>query len=334
MSDVTVWGIHAGRTGDADSLFLAKNVIALGWAEVGAISELSPSRETFKEAVGRAYSDWSNGRVANAAGQLFRFSHEMKTGDLVAYPSKQDRQVHIGKITGNIEYRPDLSKGYPQIRSVKWLKCVMRTAFSQGALYEMGSAMSFFQIKTYSDEVIAATEGREPQISAPSEDESVAFVADDIEQQTRDFILKQLSRELKGLPLEEFVKHLLERMGYKARLTRANEPSVDILAHKDALGFEPPIIKVQVKSNDGKISDRDVSALYGKVGNGEHGLLVTLGEFTPAAHTFANSKSNLRLIDGDELVELIYQYYDMFDAKYKGILPLKKVYVPEVIDAE
>lgn len=28
---VNVWGIHGGRTGDAHSLFLQKNFIALGW---------------------------------------------------------------------------------------------------------------------------------------------------------------------------------------------------------------------------------------------------------------------------------------------------------------
>ncbi len=70
------------------------------------------------------------------------------------------------------------------------------------------------------------------------------------------------------------------------------------------LGFEPPIIKVQVKSDEGAVGDPTVSALYGKVGDKEFGLLVTLGPFTKQAETFAAGKSNLRLISGDELVEL------------------------------
>ncbi|MCK4393283.1 restriction endonuclease [Candidatus Bipolaricaulota bacterium] len=69
----------------------------------------------------------------------------------------------------------------------------------------------------------------------------------------------------------------------------------------------------------------------GKVDNGEFGLLVTLGTFTPAAKSFARGKSNLRLIDGGELVDLIFEYYEQFDSKYKGLLPLKHVYVPEPI---
>jgi restriction system protein len=52
-----------------------------------------------------------------------------------------------------------------------------------------------------------------------------------------------------------------------------------------------------------------VGALYGKVAAGEVGLLVTLGTFTNQAKSFAHSKSNLRLIDGEELVGLILAHY-------------------------
>jgi hypothetical protein len=49
---------------------------------------------------------------------------------------------------------------------------------------------------------------------------------------------------------------------------------------------------------------------------------------------FAQSKSNLRLIDGEELVALILQHYEQFDSRYKGLLPLKRVYVPEPLEEE
>ena len=132
--------------------------------------------------------------------------------------------------------------------------------------------------------------------------------------------------------MEEFVAHLLEKMGYHARLMKTGEPSVDLIAHRDDLGFEPPIIKVQVKSGDSSVGDKDVSALYGKVDTGEYGLVVSLGQFTEKVRTFAQSKSNLRLIDGAELVDLIFEYYGQFDAKYKGILPLRKIYVPQTLE--
>ena len=164
-------------------------------------------------------------------------------------------------------------------------------------------------------------------------DETVALVAEDIEQTARDFILKRLAQELKGHPLAEFVAHLLNAMGYQTRISpEGPDGGIDIIAHKDELGFEPPIIKVQVKSTEGSVGDPVVSALYGKVEASEFGLLVTLGSVTNQARTFARSKSNLRLIDGEEFVDLVLQHYDQFDAKYKGLLPLRRVFVPAPLD--
>jgi restriction system protein len=34
MEEVTLWGTHAGKTGDADSLFLQKNIATFGWREM------------------------------------------------------------------------------------------------------------------------------------------------------------------------------------------------------------------------------------------------------------------------------------------------------------
>lgn len=330
-SNTPLWGIHAGKTGDAASLFLNKDCVALGWQSMGDLGKISPNREAFKSAVAKAYPNKKAGAIPNNAGQLFRFVHEMKEGDLVIFPHKHERKIHIGIVAGPYEYRPGGESNYPHIRKVKWLKTVERTLFTQGALYEIGSALSFFQVKTYADEFRAALEGK--AIAPPvSEDLTIPNVAADIEETTCDFVLKRLSQELKGVPMESFVKHLLECMGYQARLARKNEPSVDVIAHKDHLGIEPPIIKVQVKSGDGTITDKDVSALFGKLSSGEYGLFVTLGTYSPQCRNFEQSKANLRLIDGDELVDLIFQHYEKFDSRYKTVLPLRRIYVPELID--
>lgn len=197
-----------------------------------------------------------------------------------------------------------------------------------------GSRMSLFQIKTYVDEFLAAAEGKvPPSIIPPAIDETVAIVAEDIEETARDFILKRLAQELKGHPLAEFIGHILQAMGYRTRVSpEGPDGGVDIIAHKDELGFEPPIIKVQVKSTEATIGDPVVASLYGKVSHGEYGLFVTLGTFTSAARSFERGKSNLRLIDGTDLVSLILQHYEQLDSRYKGLIPLRRVYVPEPID--
>ena len=58
----------------------------------------------------------------------------------------------------------------------------------------------------------------------------------------------------------------------------------------------------------------------------------TVNTFSPSSRNFEQSKPNLRLFDGDELVDLILQHYDHFDARHKGLLPLRRVYVPEGIE--
>jgi restriction system protein len=55
---------------------------------------------------------------------------------------------------------------------------------------------------------------------------------------------------------------------------------------------------------------------------------VTLGDYTTQARQFERAKHNLRLIDGEELVSLIFNHYDRFEPRYQMLLPMKKVYIP------
>lgn len=158
--ETTVWGIHGGRTGDADSLFLQHDFVALGWEAIGDLSTMASDRDEFKAAVIAAYPDKKPGAVPVDAGQLYRFVHELQTGDLIGYPSKKDKHIHIGRIGGPYTYLLSPEVKYPHKRRVDWLVVIPRTHFSQGALYEIGSAMSFFQIKNYADEFRAAAEGK------------------------------------------------------------------------------------------------------------------------------------------------------------------------------
>jgi restriction system protein len=301
---------------------------------MGDLAKIGCDRDAIKTAVAKAYPDAKPGAIPNYAGQLLRFVCEMKIGDLILYPSRRDRTVHFARIESAYTYSPQASPQYPNQRSVRWLKAVPRTQFTQGALYELGSAMSLFQIRNYADEYRAALTG-DVHVEPVKQDETVAIVAEDIDENTRDFILKTLAQELKGHPLAHFVANLLRTMAYRTRVSpEGPDGGVDIIAHRDELGFEPPIIKVQVKSGDkGTIGDPVVSALYGKVGPNEFGMIVTLGTFTAQASNFAKSKTNLRLIDGNELVDLILSHYEQFDSSYKGMLPLRRVYVPEPLSS-
>jgi restriction system protein len=162
------------------------------------------------------------------------------------------------------------------------------------------------------------------------DDATITAVRVDVEENTRDYIIKALAQHTKGHPFQDFVADLLRTIGYRTRVSPpGTDGGIDIVAHRDELGFEPPIVKVQVKSTEGKVGDPEVSHLSGKLGAGEYGLVVTLGYFTPPAIQFARSKSNLRLIDADDLVAMVLEHYEALDPRYKALIPMKRVYVPD-----
>ncbi len=317
-----IWGIH---TKD-DTLFLKDNIIAIGWHRMGDLSLIPSNRDAFKDKYIQVYPDAKKGSIATGAGMLYRFCYEIQIGDYVIFPSKSNREVNIGIIAGDYVYDPD-QKEYVQTRKVKWLRHLPRTAFSQGALYEIGSAMSLFTVKNYAEEYLAALDKNfKKGISSDSEDESVGATAEDIIESTRDFILKELSRQLKGYDLEDFVADLLQAMGYRTTVSqRGGDSGIDITAYKDEL---PPRILVQVKSQDGVVNETTIQSLKGAMREGDYGLFITLSNYTKNAQKYLDSTPIIRGINGTELVDLILKYYEDLSEKYRRLIPLKQVYIP------
>jgi restriction system protein len=324
MTDKTIWGIHMRRTHGLTPI--EQSYIAIGWREMGDLSLIKPNRDAFKAAYEQGYPDAGPGTVRTSAGVPFRFLVEMKPRDLVIFPSKPDRMVNIGVVESEYVYLPQAPFDCPHRRAVKWLKHIPRADFSQAALNEIGSALTLFKVATNSDEFMAALEGH-------------AFEPDEIDEASADRVTEQV--EVKRLKtsqtpyqFEHFIAHLLKCMGYHCRVTQASaDGGVDIIAHRDELGFEPPIIKVQCKQVLSTIGRPDVQKLFGAIEREEKGLFVTLGSFTADARTFEQTKPNLRLIDGSALIELIYEHYHQFEPRYQMLLPLKRSYIPGPIAA-
>ncbi len=325
--DTRVWGIHT----QDDKLFLTDNKIAIGWHVFGNLSQVEATRTAFKERYIEAYPDAKKGSVPTSSGMLFRFMHEAQIGDYVIFPSKSDRKINIGVIESDYHYAPSAGE-YVQQRNVKWLRHLPRTFFSQGALYEIGSAMSFFAVKNYADEFLSALDKdfNNHVSETNEEDESVAATADDIIESTRDFILKELSKNLKGYDLEEFVADLLRAMGYRTTVSpHGGDSGIDITAYKDEL---PPRIVVQVKSQDSDIKETTIQSLKGAMREGDYGLFVTLSNYTKNAQKYLDNTPIIRGINGTELVDLILKYYEDLSEKYRKMIPLKMVYIPVARD--
>lgn len=322
-----VWGIH---TLD-DSLFLKGELIAIGWKEMGDLSVINNTREVFKSKYAEVYPDAKKGSIATSAGMLYRFCHEAQVGDYVVFPSKADRNIYIGVIEGVYQHDENAYE-YVNQRKVKWLAHVPRMSFSQGALYEVGSALTFFMIKSYAEEFLRALDKgfKKSVLAEKGDDETVAATAEGIMENTKDFILKELSRQMKGYDMEDFVADLLNAMGYRTSVSlKGGDRGIDIFAYKDEL---PPRIAVQVKSQDGDIKETILHSLKGAMKEGDYGLFITLSDFSPNARKYLNENPIIRGINGVELVDLILEYYEKLSPKHKMVIPLKKVYIPVSTD--
>lgn len=272
---------------------------------------------------------------------IFRFVHEIKAGDYVVYPSKHDRMVNIGKFTGEFVYEAgsaDDNDEYPNSRIIEWIDHFPRSELSQSTLYEMGAFITLFLIKDDSTaELLAkidpnASNEQETDEDNILDDDSVSStVTRQAEETTEDFVIKRIHERLSGHEFEHFVAHLLERMGYTVRVTqKSSDGGIDVIAHNDKLGFEPPIIKVQCKRTTNQINETQVRELLGTLVEGEYGLFVTLGAFAPKVRQSERNLSKLRLIDGEQLFELIVKHYADLSPRYRTLIPLRQIYVPDL----
>jgi restriction system protein len=330
-----VWAVRAGGDSEADPLFIENGQIAVSFRDVDRdVSALPAQRAAFKDAFARN-GEAKPGAIPVQAGQLFRFVHEMKIGDRVIYPRKIDRTLLWGEVSTPYIYDRTNNPNFPHRRGVLWRSSLSRDLFSQGALYELGSVLTLFEVRNFASEFIrrfeTAGDGPAPAL-APKEDETEVRVARDIAETTRDFIAKRIKTDLKGFPLEPFVADLFRAMGYNAHATRAvRDDGIDVIAHRDELGIEPPILKIQVKAYEGNVGPDLVKAFYAMIHERDVGIFITTGGYTAAAQNFAGAKGNLKLVDGVEFVSLIEKYYDGMDLKFRKQIPLRRVLVPDVL---
>jgi restriction system protein len=332
----TMWGVH----NDEPQLDLIGNgFVSIGWEEMGDLSAIGYDKEAMKAKLTAMYPDMKPGAVPGTAGTLLAFSHRMQRGDLVVYPYKPDSTLNFARIDSDYYFEGSVPL-HQNRRNVTWLSTgVPRTTFSQSARYEVGAAVTVFRVRRHKQEFVDFIDGSPPVLPvSPTRmtSEDAAEVAADepnaeqIETYTRDFIIEKLMKQLEGVQFEHFVAHLLQVVGYRTHITRASgDGGFDIIASRDPLLLEPPIIKVQCKRTTSSIGGPDVQRLTGTLapGGSELGLFVTLGAYSMDAKHEERRRQNLRLINGTELVNLIFDHYEKFSPEYKRLLPMRSVYV-------
>lgn len=334
---VKVWGVHMPSV--VGDLPTQDNFVCVGWPEVGNIFDLPPNREVFKARLKDAYPDKKPGAIPVDAGTLYRFAHEVKAGDIIVWPSKHNRRVNIGIANGKKWHAPGNEvdgEDFPNFLGVDWKIDVSREKFSQAALNEIGSFITLFRIRNHEGQFRTHLDG-DPQSHGDEEenfpdDLATQGVSRIAEESTQDFVIRRLTKALSGHDFEHFVAHVLECMGYSARVTeKSGDGGVDVIAHTDELGFQPPIIKVQCKLQSDTVGEPEIHQLIGTLGEGEFGLFVTLSSYSRPARLRERTAPRLRLLDGEDFVELIQQHYTKLSPRYRTMIPLRQIYIPDIL---
>lgn len=331
---MSVWLVRAGRNGEREDLAMDRNLAVYGAEELPDLGKVK-SKEEMVTLFRAAYADAKEGTVQAWAAQAFKFVRQIKKGDTVVLPLKTRGVIALGEVTGDYQYRTDLGELVRHVRPVKWIrKDVPRTTFKQDLLFSLGAAMTIAQITRNNAEqrVLAVLKGGsdsgEPGDSPEGTIEDEATVS--VEQVARDQLLRFIERNFRTHDLARLVDAVLQAEGYSTHLSPPGpDKGVDILAGTGALGFDPPRICVQVKSQASPVDAPTVRELQGVMQSfkADHGLLVSWGGFTSSAIRESREKYfSVRLWNSDDILNALLKNYNKLPEVFRAELPLKPIW--------
>ena len=327
---MALWLVRAGSNGEQEEAAIENKVVTIGWNDLPDLSKVA-SRDELKSAYSNVYPGSKKHSIANVAGQIWRFAHEIKKDDLVVLPLKRSANIAIGRVDGPYKFIEGKDKILRYVIPVQWIKTdIPRTAFEQDLLYSFGAFMTVCQINRNNalERVKAVLDGKRLNIPLGFEasDDEVA----DIEQMARDQLISFINQNFKGHDLTHLVAAILKTQGYHTFISPPGaDGGIDILAGKGPMGFDRPHLAVQVKSSASPADVEVVRSFEGaaKRHDADSLLFVSWGGFNRAVYKECKSSFfNLRFWTSDDLLDALFVNYDKLDANMQAELPLKRIW--------
>jgi restriction system protein len=142
--------------------------------------------------------------------------------------------------------------------------------------------------------------------------------------------LKKQINQKNPYDFQELVAALLRGMGYYTPFVapKGKDGGVDVIAYRDPLGTVTPRIKVQIKHREVSATVQEIRQLMGLLQkDGDVGMFVSSGSFTPDAKTTARSSHvHVELVDLDRFITLWQEFYPKLADEDKALLPLMPIY--------
>lgn len=253
---MSLWVVRAGKYGEQEDTAVKNSLVCHGWNELPDYFTLT--KDELRKVYREKYPRETEKQIVSRLGQVWRFAHVIKKGDLVALPLKSQSAFEFGRITGDYQYE-EIAPNVKHIRRVEWLKngTVQRSLLPEDILFSMNSALTVFRVDRNEAEKrvndILASGPKAFELSVEDVEAEIPDVATedavDLEQSARDEIIKFIQAEFREHDLAYLVAAILMAQGYKTRVSPPGpDGGVDILAGSGPLGFDQPRLCVQVKS--------------------------------------------------------------------------------------
>lgn len=339
----TAWMIRAGEGASLVEQCIEGGHIAVNFGQ--AIFSALPAkgrREDLARAFREKHPDWSEHKVANVSGQLYRFLAEIKVGDEVVTGDPARRLYYLGVVESEAEFVAG-GEAMPFRRRVKWTRKALRDELSVETRNTLGAIQTLFRLNAEAsadlrqhavDIGATPTSKPKPPEAAANKGEregrSIDELRKEVVEKAHEFIEDLIAR-LDPYEMQDLVAGILRAMGYKTRVSPpGSDRGVDIFASPDGLGLQEPRIFVEVKHRPNtSISAGEVRSFLGGRKTGDRCLYVSTGGFTREAR-YEAERANvpLTLIDMPTLRVLLLEHYEQIDHETRRLVPLTKVYWP------
>lgn len=335
MSGKTMWMVRAGPDAHGIGEYRGKGVVAVGWRQTRPLADFR-SRDAIVESLAQTHPELSPKQRLSAAAQLDRFRSGLKVGDRVVSYDPVRREYLVGTITSEPIFDPEMVIDLPNYRRVSWDGAVQRDALSAASRNSLGAIQTLFRLPDECASEIEVLARAATPVAFPISEPTAAENAEAEEELLEDLGARShefIKDRVNGLPwdeVERLVAGLLRAMGYKTRLTtRGADRGCDIVASPDGFGFEQPRIVAEVKHRKGQMGAQEIRGFLGGRHKDDKGLYVSTGGFSKDARYEADRAGiPLTLMDLDDLVSAIVEYYEQMDGDTKSLIRLRRIYWP------
>lgn len=346
---MTLWLVRAGGAGEHERAAVTNNLVVVAWEGLPDLAAFE-TRAALHGLLRQVYPGARARALTTRMNQLWSIRQAIAVGDLVALPLRSRARIVFGQVTGPYVYRSDLASVGLHGRPVEWLAEVPRVAVDPDLLFAFGCYVPVARVERHDAErrVRALISGRAWPMSEAHRSGGTQLLSDTLrpvravpplpramsvaqfEETAREMIRERIVQKFKGHRMATLVGAVLHAQGLEVRVSSPGpDGGVDILAGRGPLGFGPPRIVVQVKSQEGKVDVRVVREMAGVMArfNADYGLMVAWGGFNSAVRSeVAADYFRIRLWDGGDVIRAVQEHYAALPDCIRQDLPLKQVW--------